>query len=249
MQYLKNYLGIIFVILYLDKTFNKSKPMRKTILSFFTFCMLTFSISAQDLANSKVAIVRFTGDISTGILNGLDSDEPASDREKELANNIEKRREKFYQDDVFDIMVAKLADQKINILPLEVSDKVARLNQRGYPNPISCKSVIKKKNNGYADYFLNVSINCDKSFMGGGLFGIKPEVRVNITLHDATGQKIKTLNETYKAPNPIKVTDFDEPWTGVIEDFDQLDWFYMEPLLEMLMPLVAEGIEQTIKML
>ena len=59
--------------------------MRKTILFFLTFFTITFSTSAQDLTNSKVAFVRFTGDISTGILNGLDSDEPASDREKELA--------------------------------------------------------------------------------------------------------------------------------------------------------------------
>ena len=70
-----------------------------------------------------------------------------------------------------------------------------------------------------------------------------------IAVHDATGQKLKTIDETVKAPVPIKRTDFDEPWNNLIDEFDKMDWFYMPALVDMLMPTVESSIVQVLKSL
>ena len=145
----------------------------KNFLILFSLLSLSYnsSLLAQDLSKSRVALVGLTGGINEDILNGLDPRNPGSlpytPEEKDLQDRIEKRIEKFFLDDVYDILSKRLEARSIQLEPLSVSDQVATLNEMGYPNPLIPKNVIKKKNDHYADYFLNVNLVCSKPILGG----------------------------------------------------------------------------------
>lgn len=225
---------------------TESYPMRLFLTLFTLSLAFNYNVTAQDLKGSKVAFVNFSGKINEDIISGLDDYTPASDREKKLASAIENRLEQFYQDMVFDMLVANLEAKGIKMLSLEASAEVAKLNSRGYPSPLSPKGVIKKKNKGIADYFINISVNASKPF-GGGLLGIKPTINVRLIIHDSKGEKLKTINDPYKAADYIRPNDFDEPWTFGLDGFDRLDWFYVEQLLDLIAPTVEGAIKQAIK--
>lgn len=194
----------------------------------------------QDLSQFRIGLIRYSGDIDRDVLNGLDGYEPVTDPEKELVRRLDRRLEKWYQDETFDILVKQLEGRGIQLLPLEETAKITRLNERGYPNPLTPKKPIKKKNNNIADYFLNISINCSKPVIGG-LLGFRPTSSIRIVLHDASGEKIKVINQTIKAQQPLKPNDFDEPWSVAIEQFDKMDWHHRDMLIGFLLPLVEEA--------
>ncbi|MEZ5042649.1 MAG: hypothetical protein R2828_22315 [Saprospiraceae bacterium] len=196
----------------------------------------------QDLSQSRVALIRYDGNIEQDLLNGLDSYTPTTEAERALVRRLDNRLQKWYQDEVFEVLLAKLKDRGIQLLPLEASEKLTRMNENGYPNPLTPKTPIKKNNNGIADFFLNITINCTKPLIGG-LLGFRPIGDIRIVLHDADGEKIKTINQTVKAENPLKPSDFDEPWSIIIEQFDKLDWHHRDMLIGYLLPLVEETIK------
>lgn len=207
---------------------------------------------AQDLSKSRIAIVSLTGNINEDILNGLDPRNPTNlpytKEEKDLQGRINKRLEKFLLDDAYDIIQKYIEEKGMQLEPLSTSDKVASLNEMGYPNPLIPKNVIKKKNDDYADYFLNINIVCSKPLIGG-LTGFKAESRVRMVLYDETGQKVKTINEEVKDSTPIKNTDFDEEWTVVIERFNRMDWYAVSQLEERLLPIMEAVIHQALDQL
>lgn len=224
--------------------------MRVILMLLFTLT-LSFSsgLMAQDLSKSRVAIVGLTGGINEDILNGLDprniTTTPYTNEEKELQTRVNKRMEKLFLDDVYDILQKRLEEKGIQLEPLSTSDKVASLNEMGYPNPLIPKNVIKKKNEDYADYFLNINIVCSKPILGG-LLGFKPESRMRIVLYDGTGKKLKTINDEAKDSSPVKNTDFDEEWTMGIERFNRMDWYSVMQLEERLLSIVDAAITQAV---
>lgn len=208
---------------------------------------LSTGLVAQDLSKSRVALVGFTGGINEDILNGLDprntTTKPYTPEENDLQARINKRLEKLYLDDAFDSLQKQLEEKGIQLEPLSTSDKVASLNEMGYPNPLIPKNVIKKKNEDYADYFLNIQLLCSKPILGG-MVGFKAESRIKIVLYDGTGKKIKTINEEVKDSTPIKNTDFDEEWTMGIDRFNRMDWYNVFLLEERLLPLMDGVIKR-----
>lgn len=216
--------------------------MKKVMLFSSLFVFLSLPLLSQDLSQFRVGIIRFGGDINQDVLNGLDNFKPESEAEVALARRLDERLEKWYQDEVFDILVKQLDGRGIKILPLEETAKITRLNDKGYPNPLTPKKPIKKKNDNIGDYFLNITINCSKPVIGG-LMGFRPNSSIRIVLHDANGEKLKTINETVKATQPLKPNDFDEQWSVVIEQFDKLDWHHRDMLIGYLLPLVKETIK------
>jgi len=216
--------------------------MKKVMLFSSLFVFLSLPLLSQDLSQFRVGIIRFGGDINQDVLNGLDNFKPESEAEVALARRLDERLEKWYQDEVFDILVKQLDGRGIKILPLEETAKITRLNDKGYPNPLTPKKPIKKKNDNIGDYFLNITINCSKPVIGG-LMGFRPNSSIRIVLHDANGEKLKTINETVKATQPLKPNDFDEQWSVVIEQFDKLDWHHRDMLIGYLLPLVEETIK------
>lgn len=206
------------------------------------FVFLSLPLMSQDLSQFRVGIIRFGGDINQDVLNGLDNFKPESEAEVALARRLDERLEKWYQDEVFDILVKQLDGRGIKILPLEETAKITRLNDKGYPNPLTPKKPIKKKNDNIGDYFLNITINCSKPVIGG-LMGFRPNSTIRIVLHDANGEKLKTINETVKATQPLRPNDFDEQWSVIIEQFDKLDWHHRDMLIGYLLPLVEETIK------
>lgn len=214
--------------------------MKKILFTSLVFCFCSSLLLSQDLSQFRVGLIRYDGDINEDVLNGLDSYEPVTDPEKELVRRLDRRLEKWYQDETFDILLKELESRGIKLLPLEETAKITRLNERGYPNPLTPKKPIKKNNNNIADYFLNISINCSKPVIGG-LLGFRPTSSIRIVLHDASGEKLKTINETVKAKQPLKPNDFDEPWSVAIEQFDKLDWHHRDMLIGYLLPLIEEA--------
>ena len=207
------------------------------------------SVFAQDLSKSRVALVSFTAGINDDVLDGLDPRNitkiPYTSEEKNLQARISKRVEKFFLDDAYNMLQKRLEEKGIQLEPLSTTDKVAILNDKGYPSPLIAKNVIKKKNDDYADYFLSINIVCSKPFVGG-LLGFKPESRIRLVLFDGSGGKVKTINKEVKDSVPVKNTDFDEEWTGVIERFNRMDWYSVVLLEERLLPLVEEVIIQAL---
>lgn len=226
----------------------------KSILMLVLVGSLSFSaeLLGQDLSASRVAIIGFTGGINEDVLNGLDprrtGDVPYTSEEKELQGRIGKRLEKLFLDGAYELLQKQMEEKGIQLEPLSTSEKVATLNENGYPNPLIPKSVIKKKNDGYADYFLNINIVCSKPIIGG-LSGFKPMARMRIVLFDGSGNKIKTINEEVKAPTSIRSTDFDEEWTRLTERFNRMDWYAVSLLEERLRPIVDAGIAQSVDQL
>ena len=216
--------------------------MKKILFTCLILSCHFLPLSAQDLSTFRVGLIRFDGNIDQDVLNSLDKLEPVTDAEKELLRRLDRRLQKWYQDDVFDILLKELESRGIKLLPLEETAKITRLNERGYPTPLTPKKPIKKKNNNIGDYFLNISINCSKPLIGG-LLGFRPNSSIRIVLHDASGEKLKTINETVKAQRPLQPGDFDEAWSVSIEQFDKMDWLHRDMLIGFLLPLV----EQTIK--
>lgn len=216
--------------------------MKKLMLFSSLFVFLSLPLISQDLSQFRVGIIRFGGDINQDVLNGLDNFKPESEAELALARRLDERLEKWYQDEVFDILVKQLEGRGIKILPLEETAKLTRLNDKGYPNPLTPKKPIKKKNDNIGDYFLNITINCSKPVIGG-LLGFRPNSSIRIVLHDASGEKLKTINETVKATQPLRPNDFDEQWSRMIEQFDKLDWHHRDMLIGYLLPLVEETIK------
>ncbi len=216
--------------------------MKKVMLFSSLFVFLSLPLMSQDLSQFRVGIIRFGGDINQDVLNGLDNFKPESEAEVALARRLDERLEKWYQDEVFDILVKQLDGRGIKILPLEETAKLTRLNDKGYPNPLTPKKPIKKKNDNIGDYFLNITINCSKPVIGG-LMGFRPNSTIRIVLHDANGEKLKTINETVKATQPLRPNDFDEQWSVIIEQFDKLDWHHRDMLIGYLLPLVEETIK------
>lgn len=216
--------------------------MKKVMLFSSLFVLLSLPLMSQDLSQFRVGIIRFGGDINQDLLNGLDNFKPESEAEVALARRLDERLEKWYQDEVFDILVKQLEGRGIKILPLEETAKLTRLNDKGYPNPLTPKKPIKKKNDNIGDYFLNITINCSKPVIGG-LLGFRPNSSIRIVLHDASGEKLKTINETVKATQPLRPNDFDEQWSTIIEQFDKLDWHHRDMLIGYLLPLVEETIK------
>jgi hypothetical protein len=228
--------------------------MIKKSIHFLFFCLFACNsfLFSQDLTTARVAIISFTGAINEDILNGLDprdlSKAPHTAEEKDLKRRIDKRLEKRFLEDAYDILRQKLDQQGIKMEPLSTSAKIANLNEKGFPNPLAPKNVIKKRNENYADFFLNIDIVCSKPFLGG-LLGFKPEARIRMVLHDAQGNKINTINGEAKDAVPLKSTDFDEAWTNLIERFNRFDWHSVSLLEERLMPLVEVAIENTLSQL
>lgn len=216
--------------------------MKKVMLFSSLFVFLSLPLMSQDLSQFRVGIIRFGGNINQDVLNGLDNFKPESEAEIALARRLDERLEKWYQDEVFDILVKQLEGRGIKILPLEETAKLTRLNEKGYPNPLTPKKPIKKKNDNIGDYFLNITINCSKPVIGG-LMGFRPNSSIRIVLHDANGEKLKTINETVKATQPLRPNDFDEQWSTIIEQFDKLDWHHRDMLIGYLLPLVEETIK------
>lgn len=216
--------------------------MKKILFFSLILCSSSLMLSAQNLSNFRVGLIRFDGNIDQDILNSLDQVELVTDAEKELVRRLDRRLQKWYQDDVFDILLKQLEGRGIKLLPLEETAKITRLNERGYPTPLTPKKPIKKKNNNIGDYFLNISISCSKPLIGG-LLGFRPTSSIRIVLHDASGEKLKTINETVKAQQPLQPSDFDEPWSIAIERFDKMDWHHRDMLIGYLLPLVEETIK------
>ena len=104
-------------------------------------CLILFchflTVSAQDLSTFRVGLIRFDGNIDQDVLNSLDKLEPVTDAEKELLRRLDRRLQKWYQDDVFDILLKELESRGIKLLPLEETAKITRLNDRGYPTPLT----------------------------------------------------------------------------------------------------------------
>ncbi len=216
--------------------------MKKILFTYLILSICSFSLSAQDLSNFRVGLIRFDGNIDQDVLNSLDKLEPVTDAEKELLRRLDRRLQKWYQDDVFDLLLKELESRGIKLLSLEETAKLTRLNERGYPNPLTPKKPIKKKNNNIGDYFLNITINCSKPMIGG-LLGFRPTSTIRIVLHDASGEKLKTINETIKAQQPLQPGDFDETWSVSIEQFDKMDWHHRDMLIGYLLPLVEQAIK------
>lgn len=216
--------------------------MKKVMLFSSLFVLLSLPLMSQDLSQFRVGIIRFGGNINQDVLNGLDNFKPESEAEVTLARRLDERLEKWYQDEVFDILVKQLEGRGIKILPLEEIAKITQLNNKGYPTPLTPKKPIKKKNDNIGDYFLNITINCSKPVIGG-LMGFRPNSSIRIVLHDASGEKLKTINETVKATQPLRPNDFDEQWSTIIEQFDKLDWHHRDMLIGYLLPLVEETIK------
>ncbi|MBX2875864.1 MAG: hypothetical protein KTR30_27335 [Saprospiraceae bacterium] len=216
--------------------------MKKILFTCLILCSYQLAVSAQDLSSFRVGLIRYDGNIEQDILNSLDKLELVTDAEKELVRRLDRRLQKWYQDEVFEILLKQLDGRGIELLPLEETAKLTRLNERGYPNPLTPKKPIKKKNNNIGDYFLNITINCSKPLIGG-LLGFRPTSSIRIVLHDASGEKLKTINETVKAQQPLKPADFDEPWSIVIEQFDKMDWHHRDMLIGYLLPLVEEAVK------
>lgn len=216
--------------------------MKKILLFAFILPFCFNLTTAQDLSQFRVGLIRYDGDIDQDVLNSLDNYEPMSDPEKNLVRRLDRRLEKWYQDETFDILLKQLEGRGIQLLPLEETAKITRLNELGFPNPLTPKKPIKRKNDNIADYFLNISINCSKPLIGG-LLGFRPTSSIRIVLHDASGEKLKTINQTVKAQQPLKPNDFDEPWSMAIEQFDKLDWHHRDMLIGYLLPLVEEAFK------
>ena len=216
--------------------------MKKILLFAFILPFCFNLITAQDLSQFRVGLIRYDGNIDQDVLNSLDNYEPMSDPEKNLVRRLDRRLEKWYQDETFDLLLKQLEGRGIQLLPLEETAKITRLNELGFPNPLTPKKPIKRKNDNIADYFLNISINCSKPLIGG-LLGFRPTSSIRIVLHDASGEKLKTINQTIKAQQPLKPNDFDEPWSMAIEQFDKLDWHHRDMLIGYLLPLVEEAFK------
>lgn len=217
--------------------------MKKILfLSCLIIAICSSSLTAQDLSSFRVGLIRYAGNIDQDVLNSLDKFEPVTEPEKNLVRRLDRRLQKWYQDEVFEILLKQLEGRGINLLPLDETAKLTRLNELGYPNPLTPKKPIKKKNNNIGDYFLNISINCSKPVIGG-LLGFRPTGSIRIVLHDASGEKIKTINQTVKALEPLKPSDFDEPWSTIIEQFDKMDWHHRDMLIGYLLPVAEEAIK------
>lgn len=226
----------------------------KFTLTLFFLGLLGFStgLLGQDLTSSRVALISFSGGINEEVLNGLDprnvNTTPYTTEEEALQDRIRKRMEKLFLDGVHEVLQKQLEEKGIQLEPLSTSGKVATLNEKGFPNPISPKAVIKKKNEDYADFFFNINIVCSKPTLGG-LSGFKPVSRMRIVLHDASGAKIKTINEEVKWGKTVKSTDFDEEWTRPIERFNRMDWYSVSLLQERLLPLIEAVVVKSIDQL
>jgi hypothetical protein len=226
----------------------------KLLLTLILVGSLGFSaeLLGQDLSAGRVAIIGFTGGINEEVLNGLDprrtDDVPYTSEEKELQGRVGKRLEKLFLDGAYKLLQKQLEERGIQLEPLTISEKVATLNESGYPNPLVPKSNIKKKNDDYADYFLNINIVCSKPILGG-LSGFRPVARMRIVLFDGSGNKIKTINEEVKGPNSVRSTDFDEEWTRPVERFNRMDWYSVSLLEERLRPIVNAVVTQSVDQL
>lgn len=216
--------------------------MKNVMLFSFIFVFLSLPLIGQDLSQFRVGLIRYGGNINQDVLDGLDNFKPETEAETALVRRLDQRLEKWYQDEVFDILLKQLEGRGIKLLPLEETAKLTRLNDKGYPTPLTPKKPIKKKNDNIGDYFLNITLNCSKPLIGG-LLGFRPTSSIRIVLHDANGEKLKTINETVKATQPLKANDFDEPWSVTIEQFDKLDWHHRDMLIGYLLPLVEEAIK------
>lgn len=225
----------------------------KVITTLILVLILGFNadLSAQDFSKSRVAIVSLTGGINEDLLDGLDPRNtntiPYTPEEEDLQRRINNRLGKLFLDDVYDIILKRMEEKGIQLESLSTSDKVARLNEYGYPNPLIPKNVIKKKNEDYADYFLNINVVCTKPILGG-LLGFKPESKIRMVIYDATGKKLRTITQEVKDSALLRDTDFDEEWTSVVERFNRMDWYSIDLLEERLLPIINEviilGIEE-----
>lgn len=225
----------------------------KAIATLILVLTLSFSpdLLGQDLSKSRVAIVGLTGGINDDLLDGLDPRNintiPYTPEEEDLQQRINNRLTKLFLDDVYDIITKRMEEKGIQLEPLSTSDKVARLNENGYPNPLIPKNVIKKKNEDYADYFLNINVICTRPILGG-LLGFKPESKIRMVVYDATGKKLQTINQEVKDDALLRDTDFDEEWTSRVERFNRMDWYSIDLLEERLLPIINEviirGIEE-----
>ena len=221
--------------------------MKNTLLIIFlsTLSLALNPVVAQELAGKKNTFVTFDLLMSNDVLDKIDPYTPTATREKENARDAKKYLEQVLLDKLHEMTTAKLQEQSIEMQPMaSLEDHKIVYNGYGYPNTLIAKSVVKKsQKNGYqSDNFLvvktNISVAMDIVGKEKMLRQVKPTVKIECNILDATGKKVGSTEGKFKFQDPIKAKSFPS------SKFDKLESAYMDELITVLIPGLEAALEK-----